>query len=281
MSYSKCLVAVLTATVLLSGCATTSADNKIQPTPHEQVVLNYKEMHETPTSAIFIGNSFFYFNDGIHRYVNDMAKKSGLKFRSTMVTISGAGLDWHDVDSYFRPNAIASYSTSNDGKNTLKFRDKSEKLFDVAIMQDNSQAPTHPELKKIFEKEAAKNSKIVKKHGAKPIFSMSWAYKKEEWMTKPIVDEYVKTAAKNGAIVIPVALAFERVTKERPDIALRIKDNRHPTMEGTYLSASTIYSTLFRRSPEGIKNNAGLDDKTASYLQKVAWEVVKEFYDLK
>lgn len=281
MNYVKYALSALTSVVLLSGCVTTNADTKTNLTPYKQVVLNYKEIDKTPTSAIFIGNSFFYFNNGIHRYVNDMARKSGIKFRSTMVTISGAGLDWHDVESYFRPNAIASYSTSNDGKNTLKFRAKGEKLFDVAVMQDNSQATTHPELKKIFEKEVAKNTNIVKKHGAQPILSMSWAYEKEEWMTKPIVDGYVNEAAKNGAIVIPVALAFERVTKERPEIILRIKDNRHPTMEGTYLSASTIYSTLFKRSPEGIKNNAGLDDKTASYLQKTAWEVVKEFYDIK
>jgi len=112
---------------LLAGCASTPTKTSML-TPHE-AVSKEESLREIPTSAIFIGNSFFYFNNGIHRYVNDLAKKSGIKFRSTMVTISGAGLDWHDVNSYFRPNAIASYSTSNDGKNTLKFRDKNEKLF--------------------------------------------------------------------------------------------------------------------------------------------------------
>jgi len=27
-----------------------------------------------------------------------------------MVTIGGSGFDWHDVESYFRPNAIGNYS---------------------------------------------------------------------------------------------------------------------------------------------------------------------------
>ena len=259
--------AVLAA--LLVGCASTST-NTSTLTPHE-TISKEENVREIPTSAIFIGNSFFYFNNGIHRYVNDLAKKSGIKFRSTMVTISGAGLDWHDVNSYFRPNAIASYSTSNDGKNTLKFRDKNEKLFEVAIMQDNSQGPVHPGLKPIFEKEVDKNCKIVSKHGVKPILFMSWAYEGEPWMTKELENGYV----------IPAALAFEKVTKERPDIKLRIGDKRHPTIEGTYLAACTVYATLFKRSAQGIKNNAGLNEETATYLQKAAWEVVSDFYGLK
>lgn len=273
------LLAAATLAAFLAGCATATAPTSTL-TPHE-TVKKQAALQEAPSSAIFIGNSFFYFNNGIHRYVNDLAKKSGIKFRSTMVTISGAGLDWHDVNSYFRPNAIASYSTSNDGKNTIKFRDKSQNLFDVAIMQDNSQGPIHPELKKIFEKEVDKNCKIVSKHGAKPILFMSWAYEGEAWMTKELRDGYVNAAARNDAIVVPAALAFEKVTKERPNIKLRIGDKRHPTIEGTYLAACTVYSTLFKRSAEGIKNNAGLDEKTATYLQKAAWEAVSEFYGIK
>lgn len=264
---------------LLAGCASTPTKTSML-TPYE-AVSKEESLREIPTSAIFIGNSFFYFNNGIHRYVNDLAKKSGIKFRSTMVTISGAGLDWHDVNSYFRPNAIASYSTSNDGKNTLKFRDKNEKLFEVAIMQDNSQGPVHPGLKPIFEKEVDKNCKIVSKHGVKPILFMSWAYEGEPWMTKELENGYVNAAARNNAIVIPAALAFEKVTKERPDIKLRIGDKRHPTIEGTYLAACTVYATLFKRSAQGIKNNAGLNEETATYLQKAAWEVVIDFYGLK
>ena len=274
------LLGISVALLLLSGCASA-------PTPYESNTSSSKESTITqvelpkslPTSAIFIGNSFFYYNNGIHKYVGDMAKQSGFKFRSTLVTINGSGLDWHDVESYFRPNAIASHSISTDGKNKLTFHKyENEALFDVAIMLDNSQGTIHPELKKIFEKEVAKNSKIVQKHGAKPILFMPWAYEDEPWMTQVIEDEYRKVALEHNATLIPAGIAFARVTKERPDIALRIKDKRHPTMAGTYLGACTVYSTLFRRSAEGLKNNIDLDEQTARYLQQVAWKVVKEFY---
>jgi len=31
------------------------------------------------------------------------------EYRASMVTIGGSNLEWHDVESYFRPNAIGSF----------------------------------------------------------------------------------------------------------------------------------------------------------------------------
>src|SRR5262245_32446875 len=72
---------------------------------------------ERPTSAIFIGNSFFYYNNGIDGHFVSLLRSAdaNYKFRATMVTISGSGANWHDVDSYFRPNAIGTYSFDDSG----------------------------------------------------------------------------------------------------------------------------------------------------------------------
>src|SRR5207249_3758836 len=76
---------------------------------------------EHPASAIYIGNSFFYYNNGMSGHVARLlaAADPQYKFRSTLVTIGGSGFDWHDVDSYFRPNAVGSYSF--DAKNNIVF----------------------------------------------------------------------------------------------------------------------------------------------------------------
>jgi hypothetical protein len=65
---------------------------------------------ERPASAIFIGNSFFYYNNSLHNHVGLLLRSADpqVRFRSTSVTISGSGADWHDVESYFRPNALGS-----------------------------------------------------------------------------------------------------------------------------------------------------------------------------
>src|SRR3954464_5822997 len=83
-----------------------------------------------PKSGIFIGNSFFYYNNGLPGHLSLMEKAADpdhkQDVRYTMLAVVGFGFDWHDVESYFRPNAIGSYSF--DENNNVVFN-KLDKLF--------------------------------------------------------------------------------------------------------------------------------------------------------
>src|SRR5450631_1354987 len=87
-----------------------------------------------PKTEIFIGNSFFYYNNGMpgHLRLLERAADPDHKqdYRATMVTIGGSGLDWHDVESYFRPNAVGSYSFDDD--NNVVFN-KPGRFFDAVV----------------------------------------------------------------------------------------------------------------------------------------------------
>jgi hypothetical protein len=128
-----------------------------------------------PQSILWIGNSFFYFNNGMGGHVSRLnaSAEAAKKVRSTEATISGSSLQWHDVESYFRPNAVGAFSF--DAENNVVFN-KNDKLFEVAVMMDCSQCPIHPTLKSQFTEYAKKDSDIVRKHGGKPVLFMSWAY---------------------------------------------------------------------------------------------------------
>ena len=117
-----------------------------------------------PASSIYIGNSFFYFNNGITSHMAQLIAQGmpGLRHRQTMVTISGSGFDWHDVESYFRPNALGKYSF--DASNNVVFN-KIDRLFEVAVMMDCSQCPVHPQLKEVFKTYAKSNSETVRRNG--------------------------------------------------------------------------------------------------------------------
>ena len=171
---------------------------------------------DKPASAIFIGNSFFYYNNSLHNHLSLLLRAAdpNSRFRATSVTISGSGADWHDVESYFRPNALGSYSF--DLNNNVVFN-KLDRLFDLAIMMDCSQCPIHPQLKSVFAEYARKHSDTVRKHGAKPVWFMSWAYADKPEMTAELAEAYTKAANDNDAFVIPAGLAFARALKERPD----------------------------------------------------------------
>ena len=232
---------------------------------------------ERPASAIFIGNSFFYYNNSLHNHVTRLATAAdpGHKLRATSVTISGSGANWHDVESYFRPDALGQYSFDDD--NNVVFN-KIDRLFDLAIMMDCSQCPIHPRLQSLFHEYSRKHSETVRRHGASPVFFMSWAYADRPEMTAQLAEAYTKAGNDNDAYVIPAGLAFARALQERPALVLHASDKRHPSLAGTYLAACTVYAALFKKSPEGLGYTAGLDGDTAKFLQTVAWQTVQDYF---
>jgi hypothetical protein len=232
---------------------------------------------EAPKSVAFIGNSFFYFNNGIISNLGPMVAEGmkGAPLRQSMITISGSGFDWHDVDSYFRPNAIGKYSF--DAQNNVVINPAQKPLFDAAILMDCSQCPIHPQMKSVFTEYAKKHADTVKRHGSVPVFFMSWAYKDKPDMTIPLADAYTAAGNQNGVLVIPAGLAFAKSIALKPDLELYAPDKRHPSAAGTYLSAATTYATLFNQSPVGLQYKASLSPEVALFLQQVAYDTVKEY----
>jgi hypothetical protein len=222
-----------------------------------------------PASVIYIGSSFFYYNNGINNMVSRLLASADPQYKlsSVMVTISGSGFDWHDVDSYFRPNAIARYTI--DAQNKLSFNQR-DPLFKLAVMMDCSQCPLHPGLERSFTEFAQQNSATVRKHGAQPVFFMSWAYLDKPEMTQPLADAYTQVGNDNKALVIPAGLAFARAVRQRPDLSIYMQDKRHPTLAGSYLAAATTYATILRKSPVGLRETMGLDKENAQALQAIA-----------
>jgi hypothetical protein len=232
---------------------------------------------QPPKSVAYIGNSFFYYNNGITSFLGPMVAEGikGHPYRQSMITIGGSGFDWHDVDSYFRPNAVGKYSFSSD--NRVVFNSNKSPLFEVAVMMDCSQCPIHPTLKPVFHEYAKKHSDTVRKHGSVPVFFMSWAYQDKPEMTQALADAYTVAGNANQALVIPAGLAFARSIANRPDVNLYDPDKRHPSLAGSYLSAATTYATLFNQSPVGLTFNAGLRPDVVAHLQQTAWETVQQY----
>ena len=232
-----------------------------------------------PKTEMFIGNSFFYYNNGLPGHVSQLERAADPEhrqdYRATMVTIGGSGFDWHDVESYFRPDAISRYSF--DDHNNVIFN-KPGKQFDAAVMMDCSQCPIHPTLKPIFTEYAKKDSDIVRAHGARPVFFMSWAYADKPEMTAQLAEAYTVAGNANNALVIPAGLAFARALAKQPELTLYVADKRHPSLAGTYLAACTDFVSLTGRSPVGNPYLAGLDEPTAHLLQQVAWDTVQDYY---
>ena len=271
---SRLLNPLLMAAVAIAAVAAVPVASQAQTKPKVTTLGP-----DFPNTEMFVGNSFFYYNNGLPAHVTLLEKaadaENKARYRATMVTIGGSGFDWHDLESYFRPNAVGAYSF--DDNNVVVFN-KPGKLYDAVVMMDCSQCPIHPQLKTVFTDYAKKNSEIARAHGATPILFMSWAYEDKPEMTAQLAEAYTVAGNANNALVIPAGLAFARLRATQPELNLYQPDKRHPSLAGTYLASCVTFTALTGRSPVGNSYIAGLDAPTAKLLQTVAWETTQEYY---
>jgi hypothetical protein len=244
---------------------------------HAQTKPKRLDPGPAPESILWVGNSFFYYNNSMHNHFGRLVASagSGSGVRSTSVTISGSGLDWHDMDSLLRPDGLGRYSFVGD--NEIRFN-KPGRQYDTAILMDCSQCPVHPQLQAAFHDTARKHSQSLARAGVRPVLFMSWAYKDKPEMTAQLAEQYTLAANASDALVIPAGLAFARAISKRADIELYEADKRHPSLAGTYLAACTAYATLYRKTPVGLTYTAGLKPELATLLQSAAWEAVQDYF---
>ncbi len=213
-----------------------------------------------PDKVLFVGNSFTYYNNGLHRHLRHLTWASGLltpaNSRMRIMTISGGHLPEH-------AGGFESILSGDD--------------WDVVVLQGHSLGPIREATAEPFRRAAREFVATARAHGAQPVFFMTWAYSGQPGMTALLDEAYTGIGRELDARVVPVGLAFARVTRERPDIVLRTDDDRHPTMAGTYLTACVFFAALYGQSPEGLDYDAGLPPATAAYLQRVASETVDSY----
>lgn len=214
---------------------------------------------EPPANVLFVGNSFTYYNNSLHNHYRQLLRASHpdgeLTGYARIMTISGGHLPEHaGLPAMLQATA-----------------------WDVVILQGHSLGPISEATSAAFRQAAREFVGAIRESGATPMFFMTWAYTGKPDMTAELDAAYTGIGRELGVEVVPVGLAFAAVTRERPDIALRVADARHPAVAGTYLAACTFFAALQGKSPEGLAYDAGLGAETAAYLQRVAWQTVTDY----
>ncbi|MBT8082284.1 MAG: hypothetical protein KJO56_07690 [Gammaproteobacteria bacterium] len=205
-----------------------------------------------PESVLFVGNSFSFYNNGVHNHYRQLAASTGSEVETRMTAISGGRLHEHVP-------ATTSLAAAEDW-NVIVFQAHSLETFG-----DDQAAAFHNGMKRLAE--------IARDNDATPTLFMTWAYRSQPDMTPTLEREYRRAAAANDAVLVPVGSAFARAVAQRPELALRMDDDKHPTLAGTYLAACIFYAVLHDESPAGLEYIAGLEPDDALFLQRVAAEV--------
>jgi hypothetical protein len=119
----------------------------------------------------------------------------------------------------------------------------------------------------------------IKKAGSRPILLMAWSYQRLGWITmEEIAQAHRAIATELGTVVAPVGLAWQRAMKERPGLDLYAADREHPSIYGTYLAVNVVYAMISGKSPVGLTYfPSGVAEEEAAFLQRIAWETVREY----
>ena len=241
-------------------------------------------LNSNPERVLFVGNSYYYYNNSLHNHVSDLVNASDaalgarLQFKSS--TIGGAALNHHNMAHLTEPGRIGVTQP-----------------FQWVVMQGGSAEPLSQSRREIFRQTAMTHAEIVKARGGQVALYMTHAYVKPHRLASPqnitaTESMYVEVGNEIGALVIPVGLAFREAYQRFPNLKLHLPDGTHPSLLGTYLAACTTYATLYGRSPVGVKYNKldpsylshganAIDEATAAQLQQVAQDVVTEFFPRK
>tara|TARA_R110000751_G_scaffold116604_2_gene216665 strand:- start:479344 stop:480192 length:849 start_codon:yes stop_codon:yes gene_type:complete len=233
------------------------------------------------TRVLFIGNSFSFYNNGIHNHLGSLIRSTGewksLQNRLRLSTLSGGHIKEHSADLGF-------------------FLGDPSQKWQAIVLQGHSNEPINSKKTKAFISAIADSIQSIKAKGIEPLIFMTWGYKNQTAMGVDLANVYTKLANKLDVLVVPVGVAFAIAEMALSHIELFVpdvlsvdsegvltyrKDWKHPSEAGTYLAACVFYATLNQRSPEGIIFTGQLRKDTALALQKLSWQVTQQFFKRK
>ena len=218
-------------------------------------------------NILFIGNSYTHMNS-MPFIFDKIAKAKGKAVNVEMSTHSGFSFKQHSEREDM-------YEAINSRK------------WDYVILQGFSREFTHP-------KDTLDSLSIPYIQGiidtirfnnpcTNFLFYMTWGYK-NGYDQNEAVDSYLKMSdtIANGYQYIsdyfnvpisPVGRVWKKVREEHPEINLYDADLAHPSKNGSYLSACTFYTAIFRESPEGVYTKT-IDATNAKIIQRAAADYV-------
>lgn len=216
---------------------------------------------------LFIGNSYTYYNS-MPDIFESLALKAGYHVTVESVTKGGWTLEKHaDPADEVGARVEEKLLESNYGK------------YDYVILQEQSHRPvTNPPS---FYDATRNLVERVRAIGAQPLLYATWGRKTgsetlttynltNETMTYKLAAAYGAIGEELGVTVSFAGFAFYDVYTAKPLIELYNKDCSHPSYEGSFLAAATLFATLFGADPTGVDYKGECADGVAPVLLEAA-----------
>lgn len=252
--------------LLVTGCGTTAGQ---EGTHTEQEAT----MPDKTYSILFIGNSYTYYNDMPTAIFWSFAQAGGYKVEVASIT----------KGSY----RLASFADPSDEYGArVEQALTGEKKYDFVILQEQSSRPANDNVD-LFYSAVRDLSERIREHGAEPILYSTWGRETghstlenngwtNETMTWKLAAAYQAIGDELDIPVAHVGLAFYDIYTGESGIDIYHSDKTHPSYEGSYLAAATLYAKIFDADPTAVTFDGELPAEQAAALREAARKAVFE-----
>jgi hypothetical protein len=228
------------------------------------------------TKVLFIGNSFTFVED-VPGLVKGLSDKAGHPFSFFMHAPGGISVG--DVGQ----------GTDAHMNNPIVYDAIRASNWDFVVIQDNQGRfvdgggifPS-PNASKVIEGHLKLRDSIRRYLPcARTLWFSGWAWKDGytglgtgEDLIRNIYENYRVLNDTAHEIIVPIGSAWLYAMQALPAVDLWSADRAHQSLAGSYVTASTIYSSIFRKDPENIPFDGGLDTAVARQLRKLGYRAV-------
>jgi PKD repeat protein len=234
------------------------------------VILINKLFAQDTLSVLFLGNSYSSYNN-LPQLVQSLSSSAG----KTLI-----------IDS----NMPGGLSMSGHANNATTFSKISQGNWDYVILQEQSQMPTIDFYRYNEMYPAITDLKsLIEQYNpcAKIITYMTWGrryggqqcgpgatycspvFVDFNHMQDSLTSAYLEISEQLNIQCAPVGVTWQNILNDTT-LILHSNDNSHPTIDGSYVAALTIYSSIWKQPSNGITFNAGLTQSRALYYQQMS-----------
>lgn len=252
-----------------------SASVSVEDQSLSQSHLGVQSQAKKAKKILLIGNSYTWYNN-LDQMLENICTSTGINADVKSITKGGASLSMYADKSHRLGRKV--YQALRSQK------------WDYVVLQDRHFYPiSNPER---FYEAVLKLQPYIEAAGAKTVLYMTWApadfckdYQAFRYIVSgrtdyqaKIKEVYESTARETNAIVVPAGIAVLKAEKRQKDVPLLRKDGSHPSYAGSYVTACTIFTTLFPDSPD-ISYQGRLQSipKTAAILCQTATQTAKSY----
>jgi PKD repeat protein len=229
--------------------------------------LSYVSISQDTLNVLFIGNSYTSFNN-LPLLVQNLSTSAGKTL---------------NIDS----NVPGGYLISSHLNDETTLSKISQGNWDYVILQEQSQIPTIDYYRYNDMYPAMTDLKsVIEQYNpcAKIITYMTWGrrfggqqcdpsgtycspvFANFNHMQDSLTSAYLEISEQLNIQCAPVGVTWQNILNDTT-LVLHSGDNSHPNIDGSYVAALTIFSSIWKQSSFGLTYTAGLSSQLAQYYQ--------------